>query len=828
MKKLLSITALLFVMITILGARGPQKIRLRFVHESAPVVGINGYYSTQFLTTENPISESSSWVNGAATGGSWKNVQTNGAYAYGSSNNFLTGHYDDSTALLTGTWADNQWAAATVHISGTQSGSGFQEVELRLRSTLSSGVNSGYECLFSVRNGASGQDYAQIVRWNGALDSFKADFAGGTLAHITTNLGRDIADGDVVSCEAQGTTITSYINGVQMVSITDSGVGSFSSGKPGMGFWHNITGGGSTLITDAGFYDFTASNGNLFPITVANTTPTNVQSAVTSSATGDTILLPPGTFTWTSGVTVSKGIRIQGAGGGYVQGRSTDSRLPGGTASTVNCANGSTTCSFTLETASGDGAGNSWVKNFKVGDTVTARFKAKASVFITGTVNSWNSGTGVLTLTVTSNGSDGSAHAAWTFSKEGATKFRYDVDEVTIFNITEQTTQSVELSNMQFEYVYPSVTCSISGHHRCGPFISVNETTNGKPTFVHDVRCQTTGNPSGDIGGGCFNWHTNKGIVWRVYSDCHFDWANMETNPGSGNYECTGQFFHHVIQNAFHSSWTTPSLMGAADTTGTNNVYMEDCFIEGHIQTSSDSDDNARFVMRYCRLDNSGMGTHGQETSLAGMRDIEAYNNTFTFDNLTGDGHLTANQNHYLFIRGGTLVWTDNRITDLLSSDKGDKPEIRVSNIGLNRAGANSGVGINGYACWGNGTSTWSNHGSESYPYPRQFGLGVVSTTNVNTACSTTSGVGPQSDCKDPLLGFRGNAEPAYIWGNTIVGSTFQFTTNEDSGDPCDGTPGLTSNYVQLNRDYFMSTDNTAAKPGYSKYTYPHPLRQYH
>src|SRR6266481_5467043 len=42
--------------------------------------------------------------------------------------------------------------------------------------------------------------------------------------------------------------------------------------------------------------------------------PTSIQTFHSQAVNGDTITLPAGTFTWTTGVTLSKGITLQGAG----------------------------------------------------------------------------------------------------------------------------------------------------------------------------------------------------------------------------------------------------------------------------------------------------------------------------------------------------------------------------------------------------------------------------------------------------------------------------------------------------------------------------------
>ncbi len=44
--------------------------------------------------------------------------------------------------------------------------------------------------------------------------------------------------------------------------------------------------------------------------------PSNIQTLHSQAQNGDTITLPTGTFTWTTGITISKGITIQGAGAG--------------------------------------------------------------------------------------------------------------------------------------------------------------------------------------------------------------------------------------------------------------------------------------------------------------------------------------------------------------------------------------------------------------------------------------------------------------------------------------------------------------------------------
>jgi len=88
-------------------------------------------YSTTFPLTENPISESSQWTTGKAVGLDWSDVRTTPGLAFGTQNGST--NYNDSLAVLKGTWAANQSATATVHTLNQQSGNTFEEVEILLR-----------------------------------------------------------------------------------------------------------------------------------------------------------------------------------------------------------------------------------------------------------------------------------------------------------------------------------------------------------------------------------------------------------------------------------------------------------------------------------------------------------------------------------------------------------------------------------------------------------------------------------------------------------------------------------------------------------------------
>jgi len=197
---------------------------------SAPTdasAGAHMTYSTNFPRAENPISEGGKWISAKAASIDWADVRTTPGFAFGTEPATVTtapGKYDDSTALLAGTWAPNQGAEATVR-SVNPNDKVWEEVELRLRSSLSPHQATGYEILFRCAKTPKG--YHDIVKWNGPLGSFSY------LKHVE-GLPYGVRTGDVIKATIVGNVITTYINGVQMLQVTDN---TFTSGAPGIGFY---------------------------------------------------------------------------------------------------------------------------------------------------------------------------------------------------------------------------------------------------------------------------------------------------------------------------------------------------------------------------------------------------------------------------------------------------------------------------------------------------------------------------------------------------------------------------------------------------------------
>ena len=198
-------------------------------------------YTTNFSLAENPLSESGRWINGRTAGLDWANVETVPGLGFGTQSG--SQGYDDSTAVLAGAWSPKQAVEATVHTANQHGDPVFEEVELRLRTTISSHKITGYEVNF--RCTSDGSQYVQIVRWDGPLGRF---------TYVAATPGPGLHDGDTVKAVISGSEITVYINGTQILQGSDT---TFATGSPGIGFFLQGTTG---VNRDFGFTSITATS----------------------------------------------------------------------------------------------------------------------------------------------------------------------------------------------------------------------------------------------------------------------------------------------------------------------------------------------------------------------------------------------------------------------------------------------------------------------------------------------------------------------------------------------------------------------------------------
>lgn len=295
--------------------------------------------------------------------------------------------------------------------------------------------------------------------------------------------------------------------------------------------------------------------------------------------------------------------------------------------------------------------------------------------------------------------------------------------------------------------------------------------TAGKAVWLHDLAFSDS---------TAIRMNTNRGVISSITANNHKDTEEIV--------QCKPQ--------ALTASWTTPSTMGMADTTGESNVYVENSTFTLALHEAIDFDDNCRIVIRHNTFDNSSITSHGADTSTFGARHVEIYDNTFIFTNFGEcDGSQTANLAYLIFMRGATGVITDNTgLVNMSSCAWGNKPALNLTVMNLQRnAGPNP--------CWGLNSS-----GGAKYPAPRQVGHGYVTGTGVD-------GTGRAQDA----FMYVGDIEPLYIWNQTFTPILSDY--GPGSSDYCSGD--VSTNYLVAGRDYFTGT----AKPGYTKFTYPHPLR---
>jgi len=214
-------------------------------------------YKTDFPIDEDPISENGMWLNGKKDAVDFSDCVVSNGFVHGGpsrmnnlekraeqgnledSDEAPVGDYDDPTAILTGEWGPNQHGRATARVTKPTE-EWFQEVQIRLRSSIEPGRITGYEIFFRCLTGESG--YAEIVRWNGPVGDWTS-----LQRHTGPEYG--VADGDVIEATIEGNVIKGFINGVEKITVTDD---TWTEGAPGIGFNFGI---GDTY-DDHGLSDF--------------------------------------------------------------------------------------------------------------------------------------------------------------------------------------------------------------------------------------------------------------------------------------------------------------------------------------------------------------------------------------------------------------------------------------------------------------------------------------------------------------------------------------------------------------------------------------------
>ena len=190
-------------------------------------LAVGNSYATDFIATENPLSESGHWINGKTTGLDWSDCASVSGVAYGTQPAHADFVTDDSTCVLTGTWGRNQMAQATVFVNPPFYFDN-NEVELRLNTTISPHFITGYEITW----GNSG--YVIIVRWE-----MDPTFSYSILSWVDSP---GLIHGATFKATNVNGRITAYVNGAEITHATDT---MYTGGSPGIGFFHVRLGNGN-------------------------------------------------------------------------------------------------------------------------------------------------------------------------------------------------------------------------------------------------------------------------------------------------------------------------------------------------------------------------------------------------------------------------------------------------------------------------------------------------------------------------------------------------------------------------------------------------------
>jgi hypothetical protein len=336
----------------------------------------------------------------------------------------------------------------------------------------------------------------------------------------------------------------------------------------------------------------------------------------------------------------------------------------------------------------------------------------------------------------------------------------------------------------------------IQNNNSSGDMIDVTSSVNGN-TNIYWLDLQQITNEQGGLGFMITADRTEPSSYTVLIHDCildtrtNFQYAvNVEANgivfwndtfpaTGSGALNLTGITFA-CNKYGYTSSWNTPDSYGTQDATGLMNSYVENCSFRGGASYCVDFDTNSRVVFRYNTVQDSVIGSHGQESSPAGCREWEIYDNTF---NITS-GNPEANQAWFSDRGGAGVIWGNS-----MAVIGGSQVEIQFCVFSISIPGQ--------IPC------------QTGYPAARQLGQGWSS--------SSTAPYGNPVVSED---GTGAVTEGIYIWNNNPAETQDPnfVGLNQYPTDQCGNGQNI-SKYVVAGRDYFVGT----AKAGYTPYTYPHP-----
>jgi hypothetical protein len=255
--------------------------------------------------------------------------------------------------------------------------------------------------------------------------------------------------------------------------------------------------------------------------------------------------------------------------------------------------------------------------------------------------------------------------------------------------------------------------------------------------------------------------------------------------------------------------WTRPLTLGS-----NKAVYVEDCVFNysSQAEDSIDAYGGGRLVIRFSTFNNISVGFHGTDSgNRRSVFSYEIYNNTFTNNSSTKLRAATLRGGTGVFFNntyGGTTSW--NGITAMVyrACPPLDSSAWQTCN------GTNWQIGSTDFKAQASRVAS-TNGGVKFCSNARDTVCTSDAACGSGGTCSTYfDGSGPGGyACRDQVGRTHDQKlSPLYVWNNG-AGDAGTY----DGGSSCGS--GL-STYLQAGRDYY----NDTPMPGYTAYTYPHPL----
>jgi hypothetical protein len=287
---------------------------------------------------------------------------------------------------------------------------------------------------------------------------------------------------------------------------------------------------------------------------------------------------------------------------------------------------------------------------------------------------------------------------------------------------------------------------------------------------------------------------TTESTMTAVIRTYGYLWGVIDHITHPGNTPLPPNTFQPYLLEAGHNNWNDGKDYG--DGSWADGLYLgteRAIYVENSTLTANsnpfvngfmDGLDGARVVYRYNTFTQGFIGSHGTDTGQRrrGIRSMEIYENNFSFP-------VGMAVDRIVWFRGGTGVMFNNRVSGVDISG------------GFNAlANHHNYRDNNNVFLWGlcDGTSPYDQN------QPGQTGYRCVDQPGSGTS-KDLAGV------ETPPGQWVGNiVDPIYVWNNTVNGAPNNCGTF-GCGD--DG-------HVKVGRDIIFGT----ARPGYTSYTYPHPL----